>query len=92
MPLGLGSRHFAAASISKVTEAIAIVVSESAMVRVFAGGKLIAEILPELWLFNRHSIQLRAPFSEERFSDLAVLVTQDNAARPKARAGGGDAG
>src|SRR4029450_87985 len=28
MPLGLGSRHFAAASISTVTQAIAIVVSE----------------------------------------------------------------
>jgi len=76
MPLGLGSRHFAAASISKVTEAIAIVVSECAMVRVFDAGKLIAEVLPELWLLNRYSVQLREPFSE----DLAVLVTQDNAA------------
>jgi diadenylate cyclase len=38
LPLGLGSRHFAAASISKKTEAIAVVVSESAMVRVFDGG------------------------------------------------------
>lgn len=87
VPLGLGSRHFAAASISKVSEAIAIVVSESAMVRVLVGGKLIAEILPELWLLNRYSVQLRAPFSEERFRDLAVLVTQDDATRPEATAG-----
>ena len=92
LPLGLGSRHFAAASISKVTEAVAVVVSESAMVRVFDGGKLIAEVLPELWLLSRYSVQLRAPFSEERFRDLAVLVTQDNAARPEATAGVRDAG
>jgi DNA integrity scanning protein DisA with diadenylate cyclase activity len=92
LPLGLGSRHFAAASISKVTEAIAIVVSESAMVRVFDAGKLIAEVLPELWLLNRHSVQLRAPFSEERFSDMAVLVTQDNAAQARAPAEVGNAG
>jgi diadenylate cyclase len=88
MPLGLGSRHFAAASISKVTQAIAIVVSESAMVRVFHDGKLIAEVLPELWLLSRHSVQLRRPFSEERFRELAVLVTQDAAALPDGTAGG----
>jgi diadenylate cyclase len=74
LPLGLGSRHFAAASISKVTKALAIVVSESALVRVFEGGVLIAEVLPELWLLSRYNIQLPAPFSEEHFRDLAVLV------------------
>jgi diadenylate cyclase len=82
LPLGLGSRHFAAASISKVTEAIAVVVSESALVRIFTGGDLIAEILPELWLLSRYSVQLRAPFSEEHFRDLAVLVSQDKSLRP----------
>jgi DNA integrity scanning protein DisA with diadenylate cyclase activity len=92
LPLGLGSRHFAAASISKVTEAIAIVVSESAMVRVFDDGKLIAEVLPELWLLSRYSVQLRAPFSEERFRDVAVLVTQDNVAPPRGLTGTGDTG
>lgn len=81
LPLGLGSRHFAAASISKATEAIAIVVSESALVRIFVGGVLIAEVLPELWLLSRYSVQLPAPFSEERFRDLAVLVSQDDTPR-----------
>src|SRR4030095_2419156 len=38
VPMGLGSRHLAAASVSKVTRAIGIVVSESAIVRVFEGG------------------------------------------------------
>jgi diadenylate cyclase len=46
-PLGLGSRHLAAASVSSSTGAIALVVSESAVVRVYSGGKLITEILPE---------------------------------------------
>src|SRR5688572_17910008 len=40
MPMGLGSRHLTGASISKVTAAIAIVVSESAVVRIFEGGTL----------------------------------------------------
>jgi diadenylate cyclase len=75
LPLGLGSRHLAGGSISSVTEAVAIVVSESSMVRVFDDGRLIAEIIPELWLLNRHNVQLRGPYQEERQGDLAVLVT-----------------
>ncbi|HEX4946136.1 MAG TPA: diadenylate cyclase [Blastocatellia bacterium] len=77
LPLGLGSRHFAAASISKVTESVGIVVSESALVRVFDDGELIAEVLPELWLLSRYSVQLPAPFSEEHVRDLAILVSAD---------------
>ncbi len=46
LPLGLGSRHMAAASISRETDAVAVVVSESdGMVRIFDGGELIAEII-----------------------------------------------
>jgi DNA integrity scanning protein DisA with diadenylate cyclase activity len=54
VPLGLGGRHMAAASISKTTGAVAVVVSESSMVRVFDDGRLIAEIMPELWMLDRH--------------------------------------
>jgi diadenylate cyclase len=54
--MGLGSRHLAAASISKVTRAIAIVVSESAVVRIFEGGTLIGDIIPELWLLNQEHV------------------------------------
>jgi diadenylate cyclase len=47
LPLGLGSRHMAAASISKETDAVAVVVSESdGVVRVFDDGELVAEIIP----------------------------------------------
>ena len=75
LPFGLGSRHIAGASISAVTDAVAIVVSESAMVRVFDNGRLIAEIIPELWLLSHHDVQLRGPYREERQGDIAVLVT-----------------
>jgi len=56
LPLGLGTRHLAAASMSKRAGMVAIVVSESAVVRVFCQGDLIAELIPELWLF-RHYMQ-----------------------------------
>ena len=52
LPLGLGSRHMAAASISRQTRAVAIVASESSVVRVFDAGRIVAEIIPELWLLN----------------------------------------
>jgi DNA integrity scanning protein DisA with diadenylate cyclase activity len=55
VPLGLGSRHMAAASVSKRTQAVAVVVSESSMVRIFDDGELISEIMPELWLMERYS-------------------------------------
>jgi diadenylate cyclase len=74
IPLGLGSRHLAAASITRNTRAISVVVSESSMVRVFDGGHLIAEIIPELWLFNRRNVNLPAPYSEHDDMDLAVFT------------------
>jgi diadenylate cyclase len=45
MPKGLGSRHVAAAGITSLTDAIAIVISESAgSVRIFKKGKVFMEI------------------------------------------------
>ena len=45
IPHGLGTRHAAAATITKATQAIAIVVSETnGMVRVFKGGKIVLDI------------------------------------------------
>ncbi len=76
LPYGMGSRHLAGGSISQVTNAIAIVVSESSMVRVFDDGKLIAEIIPELWLMDHYNVQLRTPYTEEHAGDLAVLVAK----------------
>jgi len=49
VPLGLGARHMAAAGISRDTEAIAIVVSQtSGSVRVFRRGKAALELAPRM--------------------------------------------
>jgi DNA integrity scanning protein DisA with diadenylate cyclase activity len=56
---GLGTRHAAAASISRTTGAVAVVVSQSSVVRVFARGEVRAEIIPELFLMSRESLFTR---------------------------------
>jgi len=76
LPYGMASRHLAGASISQVTDAVAIVVSESSMVRVFDDGRLVAEIIPELWLMDHYNVQLSTPYEEERVGDLAVLTAK----------------
>jgi diadenylate cyclase len=58
VPLGLGSRHVAAASVSSRTDAVAVVVSESSTVRMFDDGGLVAEIVPELWLLGGYGSYL----------------------------------
>ena len=76
LPLGLGSRHLAAASVSQKLDIIAIVVSERAVVRVFHRGALAAEIIPQLWLLARHHTQLRGRVSEQHVQDLAIFTTE----------------
>jgi diadenylate cyclase len=58
---GLGTRHAAAASISRETGAVAVVVSQSSVVRVFAGGEVRAEIIPELFLLSRDALFTPTP-------------------------------
>lgn len=53
---GLGTRHAAAASITAATDATAIVVSQSSIVRVYAQGEIRAEIVPELFLLSRERL------------------------------------
>ena len=55
LSMGLGSRHLAAASISQETKAVAVVVSESSIVRIIDDGKIVAAIIPELWLIQETS-------------------------------------
>ena len=74
LPLGLGSRHIAAAHISSATRAVGIVVSESAVVRLFCHGSLIGEIIPELWMLKRYDIQAGGPLVKETAGDLAVIT------------------
>src|SRR5215210_1190413 len=61
LPLGLGSRHVAAASVSSRTDAVAVAVSESSTVRMFDDGELVAEIVPELWLLGGYGSYLDGP-------------------------------
>jgi diadenylate cyclase len=71
---GLGSRHIAAASITRCTDALAVVVSESSIVRVFERGRLNTEILPELWLLRRFSPHVLQPrFTERPAENIAVI-------------------
>jgi len=56
LPLGLGSRHMAAASITKLTNSVAVVVSESSVMRIIDDGKIVSEIIPELWMF-KHAVE-----------------------------------
>jgi diadenylate cyclase len=72
LPLGLGSRHMAAASITRQTRAIAVVVSESSVVRVFDNGEIISEIIPELWLLRRHGLHLSGPYSTRSVEQVTV--------------------
>lgn len=79
--LGLGSRHIAAASISKQTRALAIVVSESSVVRLFERGRLTAEVLPELWLLSRFSSHVQGPRLATHPSENIAVVSRTDEAR-----------
>ena len=63
----------AAASITKQTKAVAVVVSESSIVRVFDDGEIISEIIPELWMFARYSSHLAGQISEIKEEDLTIV-------------------
>jgi len=77
VPLGLGTRHMAAAAVSRATRAVAIVVSTSAMVRVFDDGRIVGEILPELWLISRQSLYIDHPHIQERPQENVTVVTNE---------------
>lgn len=73
VPLGLGSRHMAAAAVSQQTRAVGVVVSQSAVVRIFDDGELVAEILPELWMMSQYSSHIEAPIFTRSDEQVAVL-------------------
>ena len=76
LPLGFGSRHLAAASVSHRLGVVGIVVSESALVRVFHHGRLTAVIIPELWLFTRYQAELQGQVTRDRANDIAVFTSE----------------
>jgi diadenylate cyclase len=86
LPLGLGTRHIAAASISATTGAVAIVVSESSIVRLYAGGTLITEILPELWLLHRYMPHIAEPaLTSDRTHNLGIVSERSEQRSPSSR-------
>lgn len=76
LPLGLGSRHMAGASITRETEALAVVVSESSVVRIFHRGELQAEILPEVWMWHRLRLFVEKPYTRRQSDDVTVVSRQ----------------
>ena len=72
VPLGLGSRHIAAANMSAVTDAVGIVVSESSVVRLFCHGKLVGEIIPEIWMMDH--AHLGSTAKREQVGELTILT------------------
>ena len=73
LPLGLGSRHMAGASISRQTNAVAVVVSESSMVRMFDDGELVSEIVPELWMIDGYTSRMEGRTFTRRDEDITVI-------------------
>ena len=73
VPLGLGSRHIAAANMSAVTKAVGIVVSESSVVRIFCHGQLVGEIIPEVWMMD-NTAHLRGTAKREQVGELTILT------------------
>jgi diadenylate cyclase len=73
LPLGLGSRHMAGASISQQTSAVAVVVSENSMVRMFDDGELVSEIVPELWMIEGYASRMGGRTFIRRDEDVTVI-------------------
>ncbi|MHC1610167.1 MAG: DNA integrity scanning protein DisA nucleotide-binding domain protein [Candidatus Methanospirareceae archaeon] len=73
LPMGFGSQHIAAASISRDTDAVAVVVSGGdGVVRVFDDGTLIAEIIPgDLKMIKPH---IKGDYEKIVEKDLTMIV------------------
>lgn len=76
LPLGLGARHMAAAAITRASKSLAVVVSESSVVRVFSEGKMVAEIIPEIWMLGRESIPIQRPYVERKAAGLHIVASE----------------
>ena len=58
---------------SAVTNAVGIVVSESPVVRLFCHGRLVGEIIPELWIKD-HATHIAGQVKREQVDDLTILT------------------
>jgi diadenylate cyclase len=77
VPLGLGSRHVAAASVSHQTRAVSIAVSESSVVRMFDDGELVSEIIPEIWMLGGYGSYPNGSFGRGARGEMTVRNLED---------------
>ncbi len=74
LPMGFGSRHMAAASITKETDAVTVVVSErDNVVRVFDDGELVGEIISGTWDLEKIKPHIKGKY--EKIVDKDVNLT-----------------
>ena len=64
----------AAASITRTTSAVAVVVSESSMVPVFDNGGIVGEIIPELWMLRQYGAQFNEQLVSEAITEEGVIT------------------
>lgn len=62
---------------SRQSEALTVVVSESSLVRVFERGTISAEIYPEQWLFRLQQSQVHGPRVEHQEEEKMTVVSRD---------------
>ena len=76
LPLGLGARHVAAAALTRATRSVAVVVSLSSVVRIFYKGQIVAEIIPDIWMMGRESVQIEGPINERKIAGLRIFSSE----------------
>ncbi len=76
LPLGLGARHVAAAALTRATRSVAVVVSLSSVVRIFYKGQIVAEIIPDIWMIGRESVQIEGPINERKVAGLRIFSSE----------------
>ncbi|MDI6810281.1 MAG: diadenylate cyclase [archaeon] len=75
LAMGFGSRHMAAASISKETDAVAVVVSEDdGGVRIFDDGELVGEIITGVWDLEMIKPRIKGEYEKIIDKDLNLTV------------------
>jgi hypothetical protein len=67
----------AAASITKETNAVAVVLSESSTIRIFDNGEIIGEIIPELWMLRQYAANLSGSEETEFKEELTIVNNGD---------------
>jgi hypothetical protein len=46
-------------------------------VRIFDDGEIVSEIIPELWMFRRHKMNLKGPYSTRTSEQMTVASKKE---------------